>query len=114
MAGPFTALIDTGADISLMPKSILLMLGAPSMYEAQLRSPWGELHSVMVYLADVVIDQQRFPGIAVAADENDTEIILGRNILNKLSVLLDGPEQIAQMLSDVSLQRLRTARPEAS
>ncbi len=33
-AGPFVALIDTGADASLVPKSILLALGAPSLFEA--------------------------------------------------------------------------------
>jgi predicted aspartyl protease len=109
-AGPFTALIDTGADASVVPKSILLTLGAPSLFEAQLRSPWGEPHPVVVYLADIVIGQERFPGIEVAADESDTDIILGRNILNKVPLFLDGPEQAAELISEPSLQRLRAAR----
>lgn len=108
--GPFTALIDTGADTSLVPKSVLLALGAPSLFEAQLRSPWGELHPVVVYLADILIGAERYPGIEVAADETDTEFILGRNLLNKLSLLLDGPHQVTQFLAEPAIQRLRTSR----
>ena len=109
-AGPFAALIDTGADASLVPKSILLAFGAPSLFEAQLRSPWGEPHAVVVYLADVLIGSERFPGIEIAADETDAEFILGRNILNKLPLFLDGPQQVTQLLIEPALQRLRTAR----
>jgi len=109
-AGPFLALIDTGADASLVPKSILLTLGAPSMFEAHLRSPWGELHAVVMHLADVLIESERLPAIELAANDNDDEFILGRNILNKLSLFLDGPQQVTQLLSEPTLQRLRTAR----
>jgi predicted aspartyl protease len=88
---PLTALIDTGADTSLAPQSVLVALGAPSLFEAQLRAPWGELPAVVIYLTDVVIGSERFPGIEFAADESESEVILGRNLLNKLALFLDGP-----------------------
>jgi len=108
IAGPFAALIDTGADASLVPKSILLSLRAPSLFEAHLRSPWGEPHAVVVYLADVLIGSNRFPAIELAADEAEAEFILGRNILNKLPLFLDGPHEVTQVVTEPVLQRLRT------
>jgi predicted aspartyl protease len=104
-----TALIDTGADTCLVPKSILLRLGAPALFEAQLRSPWGEPHAVMVYLADLIVDDQRFPGLELAADEMDSEFILGRNFLNKLGLVLNGPDQTTHLLTAAVIQRLRRA-----
>lgn len=111
-AGPFPALIDTGADTSVVPKSVLLMLGAPSMFEAHLRSPWGEVHAVVMHLADVLIGSDRFPTIELAANESDDEFVLGRNVLNKLPLFLDGPQQVTQLLSEPTLQRLRAARAD--
>jgi len=33
----------------------------------------------------------RLPGVFVVGDELGSEIVLGRNVVNKLRVLLDGP-----------------------
>ena len=105
--GPFQALIDTGADMTLAPKAILLDVGAPSLFEAQLSSQWGELHNTVVYLIDVYIGELKLVGVHIAAEENAEEIILGRNVLNKLPLLLDGPKQFAKILDDATIQRLR-------
>ncbi|MEP7356732.1 MAG: hypothetical protein ABI847_05795 [Anaerolineales bacterium] len=70
----------------------------------------GEPHPVVIYLADLVIGAARFPGIEIAADEGDTEFILGRNILNRLPLFLDGPELVTQLLPEQTLLRLRAAR----
>jgi hypothetical protein len=101
--------IDTGADASLAPKSVLLTPGAPSPFEARLHSPWGELHVVVMHLADVLIGLERFPAIELAAIESNDEFILGRNVLNKLPLFLDGPQQVTELLSGPTLQRLRAA-----
>ena len=47
---PLEAIIDTGADITVMPKPMLIALGAPALFSAQLRSPWGELHEITTAL----------------------------------------------------------------
>jgi hypothetical protein len=93
-----------------MPKAVLIGAGAPSLFTAQLRSPWGELHEMVIYLIDLQIKTLRLVGIQVAAAENSTEIILGRNVLNKLSLFLDGPEQLTAILDDAVVQRLRAQR----
>jgi len=106
-AGPFTAIVDTGADMSLAPKSLLLAAQAPSLFEAQLRSPWGETHGVMIYLADLKIAGQLLVGVEFAADDVTDELILGRNVLNKLALFLDGPRAQTDLPPESSLQRLR-------
>ena len=63
-----------------------------------------------MHLADVLIGSERFPAIELAASESDDEFVLGRNVLNKLTLFLDGPQQVTQLLSEPALQRLRAAR----
>jgi hypothetical protein len=77
IAGPFMALIDTGADATLVPRAILASLRVTVMSVAFLRSHWGERQPVTTYEVDIVIAGERFPSIEVAADETETEFILG-------------------------------------
>jgi hypothetical protein len=77
---------------------------------AHLRSPWGELHEVMLYLVDVLAGTVHLPGIEVAGDENAQEITLGRNVLNKLLLFLDGPQLYTDLLDHADVRRLRARR----
>ena len=52
---------------------------------------------------------RRFPGLELAADEMDSEFILGRNFLNKLGLVLNGPDQTTHLLTAAVIQRLRRA-----
>jgi hypothetical protein len=42
--------------------------------------------------------QYRFAAIQVVGDEVGDEIILGRNVLNRLRLLLDGPAAMLEVL----------------
>jgi len=63
-----------------------------------LRSQWGERRVVYLYLVDLQIDATTFPGIYVVGDELGQESVLGRNVLNRLRLLLDGPAALTQIL----------------
>ncbi|MCE7986638.1 MAG: hypothetical protein DYG89_36150 [Caldilinea sp. CFX5] len=80
------------------------------MQETTLVSPWGDRHAVVLYLVDLDIDGQVFPGVLVAGDETADEIILGRNLLNMLPLFLDGPQQQTYLVDDVIVRRLRGRR----
>jgi len=96
--GPQSALIDTGADGTFIPTAFLEQLDVPVIYATNVRSHLSErLRRVSVHQIDILIDTIRLPGIDVVSDDWSNEIILGRNILNKLSLLLDGPQQIARL-----------------
>jgi len=97
--GPFRAIVDSGADATLVPIEILKQLGAQSWDEAILRGPWGEGRRIYTYIVDVCICEQIFPGIEVVGDTLGETIVLGRNLLNKLILLLDGPDTTLYILT---------------
>jgi predicted aspartyl protease len=95
--GPVDALIDTGADGTLVPQGLIDELGAPLVDQIHVRSQWGEARLANLYTVDLGISDFRLPTIEVVADAG-TEIILGRDVLNRLSILLDGPEREITLL----------------
>jgi len=94
-----SALVDSGADVTIVPVGYLRAIGAEQIYGAYLRAHWGGRRAVAVFLVDLEIENQIMPSIEVVGDEQGQEILLGRNILNKLILLLDGPRQQADVLS---------------
>ena len=98
--GPLVAIVDTGADYSLIPQSFLDEVEAPFSDEARLRSHWGEWRNVSLFTVDIGIEGQRLPAVEVVGDETGQEVILGRNVLNRLKLLLDGPTGQVEVLVD--------------
>ncbi|MDM8527979.1 hypothetical protein QUF58_07160 [Anaerolineales bacterium HSG24] len=76
-----------------MPLNYLQDILAPAISNTHIRSHWGEWRPVQLFLVDVQVGQLRLPNIFVIADEVGDEIILGRNLLNKLRLMFDGPAQ---------------------
>lgn len=105
--GPFEAIIDTGADMTVLPLPVLRQAKAPPIGPGQLRGPWGDTHPVVFFAVELEVQDLRFPGVQVAGDATGHEIIVGRNILNKLPLFLDGPKQQAEILDDATVKRLR-------
>ncbi len=96
--GPYPSLIDTGADGTFIPTSLLEQLNVPVVYATNVRSHLGEgLHRVSVHKVDILFNTIRLPNIEVVGDDWGNEIIIGRNVLNKLQLLLDGPTQITEL-----------------
>ena len=96
---PVSAIIDTGADGSLVPQVLLDQIGAPIVDSKRIRSHWGEWRQVLVFAVDVGIEDLRLPAVEVVGDDQGNEVILGRNILNRLRLLLDGPREELRMMS---------------
>ncbi len=71
---------------------------------AYLRGLWSEQRPVTLYLVDLHLENSILPGVEVIgveeeeADE-DQEIVLGRNVLNQLVLLLDGPRKQTDVLA---------------
>jgi hypothetical protein len=47
---------------------------------------------------DVHIGELLLPGIEVVGDEASNQIVLGRDVLNQLRVVLDGPNETTEVL----------------
>lgn len=105
-----TALIDTGADFTIVPLRWLLEASAPETRAAYARGIWSPRQLVTLYLVDIHLDQMVLPGVEVVGTqseygesdddpESDEQLILGRNVLNRLLILLDGPNQQTHLLA---------------
>lgn len=97
-SGFLEALVDTGADATIVPIAHLRQIKAKKIDQATLRSQWGERRAVALYAVALEINQYRFDAIRVVGDEIGDEVILGRNLLNRLRLLLDGPAGMVEVL----------------
>jgi predicted aspartyl protease len=93
------ALVDTGADATLVPIDYLQQVQAPVLKRTRIRSHWGEWRSVLLFLLDIEIENRRLPSVIVVADTQGDEVILGRNVLNKLRIFLNGPDNFVEIQS---------------
>jgi predicted aspartyl protease len=96
------AFIDTGADATLIPMTYLRQIGAKKIDQATLCSQWGERRAVTLYAVALKINQYDFAAMWVVGDEIGNEIILGRNVLNRLRLLLNGPTGMVEVLNPQS------------
>jgi hypothetical protein len=63
-----------------------------------------------LYFIDIRLDHLTIPGVRVIASPTEEFTLLGRDVLNKLPLFLDGPQQQTEVLEDDLATRLR-ARP---
>lgn len=90
-------LLDSGADATLIPVRHLHTLAQASSNRHFLRSQWGERRLVKAYRLDIGIAGIRLPAIEIIADDQGDEVIIGRDVLNKLRVILNGPKQFIEI-----------------
>lgn len=93
-----SGLLDTGSDGTLVPIAYLQEIVAPALVDTRIRSHWGEWRPAQLFVVDIELGSLRLPGVFVVGDEQGSEIVLGRNVLNKLRLLLDGPAQLTDDL----------------
>lgn len=106
MTESLVAEIDTGADMTLIPLPYLQSIQAEEIYTARLRGHWGNAYPVNIYFVDLDVAGQRLPGIEVIGDPYNKTVLLGRNVLNRLNLLIAGPDQRTVLLSAPTTARL--------
>jgi predicted aspartyl protease len=86
-------LLDTGADVTLLPRTAVERLGVPLLPDQryELMSFDGSRGFAPVVILDLLFLQRAFRGryLLIEAERG----ILGRDILNHVTLLLDGPRQ---------------------
>lgn len=90
--------VDTGAEIMIVPANYLTLVEEDYLQTVHLRSHWGEPRNFKMYVVDLLIGNEHLPSVEVVADQQGKEVLLGRNILNKLILLLDGPKSLTDIL----------------
>lgn len=98
--GPFPAQIDSGADVTIIPMSLLAHLRVPAIDEIALISQWHDRHVMRLFQVDLRIAGFLFPAIDVVSDRWSQEVLLGRNVLNRLDLRLEGPKLRTHILGE--------------
>ena len=93
----FSALLDSGADGTLIPLDVLEASGARCVGEARLRGITGVGIMADVYLLNIRVGPHWVRGIRVVAVPLHAEIILGRNVLNHLVITLNGLAGVTEL-----------------
>ena len=86
-------LVDTGADITLLPHTAVEQLGVPLLagQRYELMSFDGSKSFASVVILDLLFLQRAFQGRYLLIEEERG--IMGRDILNHVILLLDSPQQ---------------------
>ncbi len=97
-----TALVDTGADGTLVPLKILQDAGfnpnrqRKRFYTAQPGQPFEMVSGYSVLLQ---IGGFELSDVDVYASRTITDIILGRDVLNRLIFTYDGPQKVLEIIN---------------
>jgi predicted aspartyl protease len=93
MVSDVPLLVDTGADVTLLPRLAVEGLGVPLLANQsyELMGFDGSKSFAPVVMLDMIFLARAFRGrnLLIEADRG----ILGRDILNHVTLLLDGPQQ---------------------
>ena len=94
----FTALVDTGADITVVPDSVAAQLGLVHQGDILVRGFNGASVLRPTFIVDIQIGRHWFDLVEVISAPTN-ELILGRNVLNLLDLRLNGPQLVLEILN---------------
>lgn len=84
------ALIDSGADATMIPISHLKQANAIKRQQVFIRSVSGKRASATLYTVSLQFAHYQRDRIDVVGNQDTDEVIIGRDVLNHLVVTLDG------------------------
>lgn len=89
------ALVDTGADLTLLPLDLLQRINAPFILAHRMRGLLGQSTPVDIYGVTIQVVHHVIKHVRVIAiRDNAEEPIIGRNVLNHFIMKLDGPNEL--------------------
>jgi hypothetical protein len=86
------AQLDSAADRTILPDSVVKTLGLPQVGSIRLGSFGGAIYTLPVSAVMLGLHDLPIRSFKVAAYAEESWILLGRDVLNSYRVLLDGPQ----------------------
>lgn len=86
--------MDTGADLSVVPQGLPARLGLPAVGRVAVAGVGSVSRALPLYAVEVSINEYR---TIIRAVSLGTTPLLGRDLLNKITVHLDGPKAFLQV-----------------
>jgi predicted aspartyl protease len=84
------ALLDSGADATMIPLRLLKRIGAEKVDQRRMSDASNLSYLVDIYEVVVQIGIFTMPQVYAVADRNNSEVTIGRDVLNHLVVTLNG------------------------
>lgn len=97
--GPLTALIDTGSDMTIIPAAYLTQLQAKRVSRGRARSIWGDSRVVDIYMVSFALHSLQISTLQVLADDQAEDVVIGRRVLSRFKLVLDGPSAMTEILA---------------
>ncbi len=92
-----TALVDSGADATMIPRRYLQQFRARPGRQAYLRGTTGRRKLVNLYPISLQLGPFHYAHLEVVGGSDQDEVIIGRDVLNDLTITLDGPAGSVQI-----------------
>ncbi len=92
-----TAIVDSGADATMIPQHYLQQLGARRSRKAIMRGVTGEQNLVDLYVISVRLGPYRQGFLEVVGMMDNDDSIVGRDVLNHLAIVLNGPASVVEI-----------------
>ena len=90
----FSALVDTGADISVLPLGLPAQLHLPAVGRLTVVGVEGPPRSLPLYAVEVSVNGYRVIARAVSLG---TTPLIGRELINKMLMRFDGPKALLEV-----------------
>ena len=87
------AQLDTGADRSVVPATLIEELGLSIFGEGEFQTADGFLTTLRLYQVTLTIKPFEPELVTVAASENESHMLLGRDVTHRFRIVLDGPTE---------------------
>lgn len=90
------AKLDSGASLTVIPEKLIERWRIRPSGAVRVRAYNGQESVRPIYSVDVTIGSQRFQDIEVTTAQR-RNILLGRDIMNKLRITLDGTQEVVEI-----------------
>jgi len=94
------AIIDSGSDGTALPRPVLLESGSVFRDTVRMRGVTGASQLVDRYLTKVHVAGITIRGVFAVAVSAEDDALLGRDVLNGLVVILNGPAHVAEIVME--------------
>ena len=94
----YLGLLDTGADISVIPNHLVKDLKLKPRGEIDAQGYNGEIIRKRFYNANIFLEERSFENVPVISSPVEG-MLVGRNMLNQLTILLEG-KKLSFQISD--------------
>lgn len=91
------AQLDTAADRTVLPGSVVEELGLVEDGRAQFQGFAGEVIELPLFLVELQLHDFPLLSIRAVLGEHEPYILLGRDVLNTYRILLDGPQLMVEI-----------------